>query len=84
MLETNPKHPTISASVLVAHRWKTQRNSADEAFGDFTHRVGIPAVEKYMETYKLGSWSTLPDPFAKKLVTTDSHREGVLYKGALK
>jgi sulfite reductase (ferredoxin) len=51
--------------------WKTQRDSVDEAFGDFTHRVGIPAVEKYMETYKPGAWSTLPDPFAKKLVTTD-------------
>jgi sulfite reductase (ferredoxin) len=52
--------------------WKSQRNTETEAFGDFCHRVGIPAVEKYMETYKPGAWKDLPNPYAKTLVTTDS------------
>merc|ERR1719424_979039 len=44
--------------------WKTQRATADEALGDFCHRVSIPAVEKYMETYVLGSGAAMPSPFA--------------------
>jgi len=44
--------------------WKTQRLTADEALGDFCHRVSIPAVEKYMETYVLGSGAAMPSPFA--------------------
>merc|ERR1719271_1247659 len=31
--------------------YKTQRNEKDEGFGDFCHRVGIPAVEEYMKEY---------------------------------
>ena len=44
--------------------WKTQRATADEALGDFCHRVGIPAIEKYMESYVLGSGAAMPSPFA--------------------
>ena len=35
-----------------------------QALGDFCHRVSIPAVEKYMETYVLGSGAAMPSPFA--------------------
>eukprot|EP00966_Prymnesium_polylepis_P007262 167016-Prymnesium_polylepis.1 len=40
--------------------YKTQRVADDEAFGDFCHRVTIPAIEAYMkvpwkETRWLGS-----------------------------
>merc|ERR1719183_380052 len=44
--------------------WKTQRNAPDEALGDFAHRVGIEAVEKFMETYTLGSGAAMPSPLA--------------------
>jgi len=44
--------------------WKTQRATADEALGDFCHRVTIPAIEKYMESYVPGSGAAMPSPFA--------------------
>jgi len=44
--------------------WKTQRATADEALGDFCHRVTIPAVEKYMESYVLGTGAAMASPFA--------------------
>jgi sulfite reductase (ferredoxin) len=42
--------------------WKTQRNVPNEALGDFCHRVGIPAVEAYMESYVPGQ--PVVSPFA--------------------
>ena len=52
--------------------YKFGRVSTDEAFGTYCHRVGIPAIEAYMETYELGSYKTMVDPFAQPLITTDS------------
>ena len=45
-------------------RRRTQRATADEALGDFCHRVTIPAVEKYMESYVLGTGAAMASPFA--------------------
>ena len=52
--------------------YKSQRTSPEEALGDFCHRVGVPAVEEFMAGYELGSWTSLPDPFAPPKVTTDA------------
>ena len=48
--------------------WKTQRNAPDEALGDFAHRVGIPALEAYMETYTLGAYKAMPAAFPATLL----------------
>merc|ERR1711871_932860 len=52
--------------------YKTQRLATNEAFGNFCHRVGIPAIEAYMEKYELGSHLTMADPFAPPSITTDA------------
>jgi sulfite reductase (ferredoxin) len=44
--------------------YKVQRESADEAFGTFCHRVGIPAIEEYMKDYVPGSHASMTDPHA--------------------
>lgn len=52
--------------------YKTQRLASDEAFGNFCHRVGIPAIEEYMSSYQLGAHKEMPDPFGPELVATDA------------
>ena len=52
--------------------YKTQRLVKHEAFGDFCHRVGIPAIEEFMGTYEPGAYKKMADPFAPQLVKTDS------------
>jgi len=47
--------------------YKTQRTTADEAFGTFCHRVGIEAVEAYMADYTPGAYREMVDPFAPQL-----------------
>ena len=39
-----------------------------EAFGDFSHRVGVDAISKYSETYELGS-VIIFQPFSMALST---------------
>jgi len=50
--------------------WKTQRNTADEALGDFAHRVGWPAIKDFMDGYKPGDFATMADPYAPALLPT--------------
>jgi len=57
--------------------WKTQRNTADEALGDFTHRVGWPAIKDFMDGYKEGDWATMKDPFAPPLLPTPDATVGI-------
>ena len=52
--------------------YKTQRNEKDEGFGDFCHRVGIPAVEEYMKEYTLGSYVDMVDPFRENVEVGDA------------
>jgi sulfite reductase (ferredoxin) len=52
--------------------YKMQRLAPEEAFGNFCHRVGIPAIEDYMANYTPGSHKEMVDPFAPELVTTDA------------
>ena len=49
-------------------------NSGDEieGFGDFCHRVGIPAVEEYMKEYTLGSYVDMVDPFRENVEVGDA------------
>jgi sulfite reductase (ferredoxin) len=51
--------------------------AADEAFGDFTYRMGWPAVKAFMDSYKPGDWKKLPDPFAPALLPTPSASVGI-------
>lgn len=44
--------------------WRAQRNAPDEALGDFCHRVGVPAVEAFMEAYTPGSYKSMAPAFA--------------------
>ena len=48
--------------------YRAQRATPDEAFGNFCHRVGIPAIEAYMEAYTPGSYKQTPDQFAPALL----------------
>jgi len=48
--------------------YKGQRNAADEAFGDFTFRVGWPAIASFMDTYQPGDHKKIADPFAAPLL----------------
>jgi len=57
--------------------YKTQRNSADEAFGDFCHRVGWPAVKAFMDTYTPGAHATMADPFAPALLPAADASVGI-------
>jgi len=52
--------------------YKSQRSTADEAFGNFCHRMGWPAIKEFMESYNSGDFATLPDPFAPALIAPDS------------
>ncbi|EOD12882.1 ferredoxin-sulfite reductase [Emiliania huxleyi CCMP1516] len=52
--------------------YKTQRLAADEAFGNFCYRVGVPAIEEYIAKYELGSWRAMGDPFGPEAVATDA------------
>ena len=66
--------------------YKTQRVAEDEAFGNFCHRVGIPAIEEYSAAYELGAYQTMADPFALPAVATDASvgiDAGLLEKVAL-
>ena len=51
--------------------YKTQRLAADEAFGNFCYRVGVPAIEEYIAKYELGSWRAMGDPFGPEAVATE-------------
>jgi sulfite reductase (ferredoxin) len=57
--------------------WKSQRNAPDEALGDFCHRVSIATVEEFMETYELGSFKTMPSPFAPAALPTPDSSIGI-------
>jgi sulfite reductase (ferredoxin) len=57
--------------------YKSQRSHADEAFGDFTYRVGWPAVKDFMDAYKPGDWTTMPDPFGPTLLPTPDASIGI-------
>jgi len=52
--------------------YKMQRLAVDEAFGNFCHRVGIPAIEEYIAQYEPGSYKTMADPFGPPALTTDA------------
>jgi sulfite reductase (ferredoxin) len=52
--------------------YKSQRNAADEAFGDFCHRIGWPKIKAFMESYKAGDHATMADPFGPKLLAPPS------------
>ena len=52
--------------------YKTQRNAADEAVGDFCHRLGWAAIEAFMGSYTAGSHATMIDPFATPLLAADA------------
>jgi sulfite reductase (ferredoxin) len=43
--------------------WRSQRNAPDEALGDFCHRVGVPTVEAFMESYTLGGYASMAPAF---------------------
>ena len=50
--------------------WKAQRKEPNEALGDFAHRVGIPAIEAFMESYIIGAYKTIPAAFPANLLPT--------------
>jgi len=64
--------------------YKSQRQTANEAFGDFCFRVGWDAIKAFMETYTAGDYASLPDPFASPLLpavdTSISAQSDVLEK----
>eukprot|EP00962_Isochrysis_galbana_P042323 scaffold15781_cov112-Isochrysis_galbana.AAC.2 len=43
--------------------WRSQRNAPNEALGDFCHRVGVPTVEAFMESYTEGGYKTMAPAF---------------------
>jgi sulfite reductase (ferredoxin) len=55
--------------------WRDQRSSKDESFGDFTFRVGLEAVQAFMETYVPGS------AFAPQMLPTNGTGT-YIYRGA--
>ena len=57
--------------------YKVQRNAADEAFGDFCHRVGWPAIKEFMDGYKPGDHAAMADPFAPALLPTPDASVGL-------
>jgi len=57
--------------------WKTQRNTADEALGDFCHRVGVTVVEDFMKNYEIGSWRTMAPAFAPELLPSPDSSVGI-------
>jgi sulfite reductase (ferredoxin) len=57
--------------------WKSQRITADEALGDFSYRVGWPAIKEFMEGYKPGDYVNMADPFAPELLPTPDGSVGI-------
>mmetsp|Transcript_13346 Transcript_13346/g.20112 ORF Transcript_13346/g.20112 Transcript_13346/m.20112 type:complete len:209 (+) Transcript_13346:3-629(+) len=57
--------------------YKTQRNAPEEAFGDFCHRVGWPAIKDFMDSYKPGDHASMADPFAPALIPTPASSIGI-------
>ena len=57
--------------------YKSQKLTADEAFGDFCHRVGWPAISSFMDSYSEGDFAKLPDPFAPTLLPPPSASVGI-------
>ena len=57
--------------------YKTQRNAADEAFGDFCYRVGWDAIKSFMDGYKMGDHATMTDPFGPALLPTPDGSVGI-------
>jgi len=57
--------------------WKSQRNTPDEALGDFTYRAGWPAIKEFMDGYKPGDFASMADPFAPPLLPTPSASVGI-------
>jgi len=65
------KYADLEATVEpIFAMYKSQRATADEAFGDFCYRAGWPAIKDFMESYKPGDWATMPDPYAPPLLPT--------------
>jgi len=48
--------------------YRSQRVTVDEAFGTFCHRLGNEAIEEFMDSYTLGSYKEMVDPFAPQLL----------------
>ena len=48
--------------------YRSQRVTADEAFGTFCHRIGIETIEEFMDSYTPGSYKEMVDPFAPRLL----------------
>ena len=57
--------------------YKTQRNAADEAFGDFCYRVGWDSIKSFMDDYKMGDHATMSDPFGPALLPTPDGSVGI-------
>merc|ERR1719198_720601 len=65
------KYEDLEATVEpIFAMYKSQKETADEAFGDFCFRVGWPAIKEFMDGYAPGDWAKLPDPFAPALLPT--------------
>ena len=72
------KYADLEATVEpIFAMYKTQRNTADEAFGDFCYRVGWPAIKDFMEGYSPGDHAKMADPFAPALLRTPSGSVGI-------
>jgi len=72
------KYDDLEATVEpIFAMYKSQRNAADEAFGDFCYRMGWEAIKAFSESYSPGGWATLPDPYAPALLPTPSGSVGI-------
>merc|ERR1719506_2257690 len=72
------KYDDLEATVEpIFAMYKSQRETAEEAFGDFCFRVGWPAIKDFMDGYTLGSHATLPDPFAPALLPAADASVGI-------
>merc|ERR1719231_1411879 len=72
------KYADLEATVEpIFAMYKSQKVTADEAFGDFCHRVGWPAISSFMDTYQPGDFAKLPDPFGPKLLPASSGSVGI-------
>ena len=72
------KYEDLEATVEpIFAMYKSQRNTADEAFGDFCYRLGWEPIKAFMEGYKPGDWKSMPDPYAPALLPTPSSSVGI-------
>ena len=72
------KYADLEATVEpIFAMYKSQRNAADEAFGDFCYRVGWPAIKAFMDGYAPGDWKGLPDPYAPAVMPAPSGSVGI-------